>query len=242
MKVIYFDCFSGISGDMCLGALVDAGIDPEVLRLELAKLPINDYELKWQRVYKNGIGATDITVETVGHNHKHRQLDDIEKIIDGSSLNLEIKTRAKEVFQRIARAEAKIHQMSVDQIHFHEVGAVDAIIDIMGTIIGLVHLGVERVMASPLPLGSGFVKCMHGIIPVPAPATLELLKEVPVYYGEAKHEVVTPTGAALITTLADYFGPMPPMVIHEIGYGAGKAELITPNLLRVLIGEAVETI
>ncbi|MCL5045577.1 MAG: nickel pincer cofactor biosynthesis protein LarC [Actinobacteria bacterium] len=252
MRVIYFDCFSGISGDMCLGALIDAGVDPDALRSELAKLGVGGYQLEVARVEKRGLGATDVAVrlaEEPGHpagehrhpageHRHHRHLRHIEEIIGGSDLSAGIKERSLKIFRRLAEAEALIHRTSVEAVHFHEVGAVDAIVDIVGTVIALELLGIERVRASRLPLGSGFVRCQHGLIPVPAPATLELLKGVPVYDPGIEAELVTPTGAAIVTTLADGFGAFPEIKVQRIGYGAGKRDLAGPNVLRVVIGEA----
>jgi hypothetical protein len=247
MKTIYFDCFSGISGDMCLGALIDAGMNPQTLQDELNKLNIDGYHLKWEKTSKHSIGATSVTVEIDDHSlvehkhhhhHEHRNLKDITQIITASDLSTDIKEKSIQVFEHLATAEAKIHQPSIDNSLFHEVGAIDSIVDIVGTIIGLSQLGIEQVSASPLILGSGYVHCAHGVIPVPSPATLELLKDIPVCYGDVSHELVTPTGAALISYLSSSFGPMPTIRVTAIGYGAGKADLPIPNLLRVLIGES----
>lgn len=239
MKIAYFDCFSGISGDMCLGALVDAGVDFAGLKQQLAELPVDGYSLRFETVKRSGISATsvhvDITAEQPG-----RHLADIESIIDGSSLPEAVKNTSKNVFHNLARAEAKIHATSPEKIHFHEVGAVDAIIDVVGTVLGLHMLGVEQVLVSPLPMGRGFIKCAHGLIPSPAPATLEILadKQIAVYGSDAEMELVTPTGAALAATLSRGCGSMPVMQVQKVGYGAGKKEYHRPNLLRLIIGAA----
>jgi len=237
MKIAYFDCFSGISGDMILGALMDLGVDRNFLIGELEKLNIMGYNFNVKKVEKNHITASDVYI-TVRQDEQHsRSFKDIKKLIDDSSLDNDIKDLSKKIFQRLAKAEGKVHNTHVDNVHFHEVGAVDSIIDIVGSVIGLKKLGVVQVFCSKLPLGSGFVKCSHGIIPIPTPATSELLRNIPVYQSDADHEMVTPTGAAVITTLADDFGKMPSMKIVKVGYGAGKIKSKMPGLLRVYIGE-----
>lgn len=236
MKIAYFDCFSGISGDMILGALIDAGLSPQVLLEQLHKLSLPDFSLKFEKVVKCGIGGTKVNVLTQD-THTHRHLQDIFNILEQSQLDDDIIATAKNIFQTLAKAEAKIHQTTPDKIHFHEVGAMDAIIDIVGAVIGIKELGIQEIYASPLNLGSGFVHCEHGIIPVPAPATVELLKGVPSYTSDTKQELVTPTGAAIIANLAKDFGDMPKVTIESSGYGAGERDLETPNLLRIIIGE-----
>ncbi|MHB1043472.1 MAG: nickel pincer cofactor biosynthesis protein LarC [Eubacteriales bacterium] len=240
MKIAFFDCFSGVSGDMCLGALVSAGVDFEALRGELLKLPVEGYDIRQERVKRNGIGAVNIYVDLLEANQPERRLVDIEKIIDKSTLPAEVKARSKEVFRRLASAEAEVHGTTPDRIHFHEVGAVDAIVDVVGTVLGLYMLDVEKVLASPLPMGKGFIQCLHGIIPSPAPATLEVLKDVPVYGAGFEGELVTPTGAALISTLAEAFVDFPAMTVGRVGYGSGKKVTKHPNLLRLVIGERYE--
>lgn len=239
MKIAYFNCFSGASGDMILGALLDAGLDFEMLKTELAKLPFTGYELQKSHIVKKGISATKFDVK-IPHEHHHRGLHKIFSIIDESTLSEDIKSTSKAIFQRLGEAEAKIHKKSVDKIHFHEVGAVDAIIDIVGAVIGFQLLGIDKIYASPLHVGSGTVDCAHGILPVPAPATAELLKSVPVYSKDVEGELVTPTGAAILSTLSEAFGDMPAMTIVETGYGAGGHDLEIPNVLRIMIGEAKE--
>ncbi len=235
MKVAYFDCFSGISGDMILGALVDAGLDVRQLESELNRLNLSGYHIRTEETKRGGIRATQLKV-TAAEEQKERNLNDIYKIIEKSSLRTSVKTKSKQIFLRLAQTEAKVHGKAAEQIHFHEVGAVDAIVDIVGAVIGFEKLGIEKLYASAVHLGTGFVNSSHGPLPVPSPATAELLKGVPVYSTGIKHELTTPTGAAILTTLCNDFGEMPPMRVEKIGYGAGSRELPLPNLLRVLIG------
>lgn len=236
MRVAYFDCFAGISGDMTLGALVDAGVDFAFLQEQLALLPLKGFELQAKKLVKQGIAATKVDV-IYPKEHTHRHLQDIVAIINGSALSAGIKEKSIEIFTRLAQAEAKVHQKSIEQIHFHEVGAIDAIVDIVGSVIGLESLGVEKVYASFLHVGKGFVKCDHGIIPIPAPATLELLRGIPVYAGDVEKELVTPTGAAILSSYCQDFGPMPLMKVDSIGYGAGGYDLEMPNCVRLSLGE-----
>ncbi len=236
MTIAYFDCFSGIAGDMILGALIDLGLDIKDLKKELEKLDLSGYEINVKKVEKNRITGTDVYI-TVKEKQHHRSLSDINNIIDNSKLGKEVKELSKKIFFRLAKAESKIHNVKMDEVHFHEVGAVDSIIDIVGAAIGLEKLGIENVFCSHLPLGKGFVKCSHGKIPIPAPATVELLKNIPVYQTDINHEMVTPTGAAVITTIANSFGEMPLMKIKKVGYGAGKIKSENPSLLRVFLGE-----
>jgi hypothetical protein len=240
MKIAYFDCFSGISGDMCLGALTSAGVDFELLKEELAKLSIEGYALHWEKVKRNGITAANVFVDLLETNQPERCLADILQIIGNSTLPEEVKEKSKEVFSRLAVAEAAIHDTTPDHIHFHEVGAVDAIVDVVGTVFGLHLLGVDKVYASPLPMGKGFIKCMHGIIPSPAPATLEVLQNVPIYGAGIDGELVTPTGAALVSVLAEAFIDLPALTVEKVGYGAGKKVMKHPNLLRLILGEQYE--
>lgn len=241
MKIAYFDCFSGISGDMCLGALISAGVDFTLLKEELAKLPVEGYDLRWEKVKRNGITAANVHVDLLEVNQPERCLADILEIIDGSTLPEIVKEKSKAVFNHLAAAEATIHDTTLEQIHFHEVGAVDAIIDVVGTVLGLYLLGVDKVYASALPMGRGFIKCMHGIIPSPAPATLEILRDVPIYGTETEGELVTPTGAALISVLADDFVKLPIIAVEKVGYGSGKKVMEHPNLLRLIFGESYAT-
>jgi len=237
MTVAFFDCFSGIAGDMILGALIDLGVDREFLRQELEKLDITGYSIDVKKVKKNNISASDVYITVNFEEQHHRSFKDIKKLIDNSQLDSDVKDLSKKIFHRLAVAEAKVHNVDVDEVHFHEVGAVDSIIDIVGSVICLKKLRIKKVFCSNLPLGNGFVNCSHGVIPIPAPATVELLKNIPVYQTDADHEMVTPTGAAVITTIAEGFGEMQSMKISKIGYGAGKIKSSQPGLLRVFLGE-----
>jgi hypothetical protein len=236
MTVAYFDCFSGIAGDMILGALLDLGVKDTVLKKELKKLPLSGYDLKIKKVQSNHITATDVTVIVTEHQH-HRSLSDINDLLDRSSLDPTVKKLCQTIFYNLGKAEARIHNVDIEEVHFHEVGAVDSIVDIVGSIIGVNLLDIDTIICSPLPLGHGFVSCEHGLLPLPAPATVELLKGIPVYSVERNQETVTPTGAAVIRTLATRFGEMPAMKITHIGYGSGKIHSTYPNLLRVFLGE-----
>jgi uncharacterized protein (TIGR00299 family) protein len=237
-RIAYLDCFSGISGNMMLGALLDAGLELERLETELAKLPISGYKLKVEPVKRHGLGGTHVEVE-VSETGVERHLHHVEEIIESSDLPEEVQQRGMDIFRRLAQAEAKVHGAPVESIHFHEVGAMDAIVDVVGAAIGLWLLGIDQVYASPVHVGRGTVKCAHGVLPVPAPATLELLQGVPVYGRDVDAELVTPTGAAILTTVAEAFGAAPPMQVNHIGYGAGTRELPIANLLRISIGEVV---
>ena len=326
MRIAYFDCFAGASGDMILGSLLDAGLDIELLRKEVARLGMDGYELGVRKVVKKGISGSQALVEipeAIGHHehgtasgcghgidgaslldslldtgkdadvlqsevaglnlagrehghrhshekvhkhdqgdlqqkdhgghhcqshhahhsgahggHPHRNLEDIKKIIGQSSLSADIKARSISVFTRLAEAEARVHGAPVASVHFHEVGALDAIIDIVGGVSALALMGIDAVYCSPLHVGGGTVDCAHGRLPVPAPATLELVKGLPVYANEICGELLTPTGAAMLTTLSKSFGPLPAMVVEHVGYGAGQRETTIANLLRVTIGQA----
>ena len=237
MKVAYLECFSGISGDMLLGALVDAGVDPETLRREIAKLGLDGVALGFEKCSRAGIGGTNLTVE-VAHDHSHRSLSRIEEIIGGSTLPNQVKERSIRIFRRLGEVEASIHQIPIERVHFHEVGALDSIVDIVGACIGFDELGIDKIYCSPLNLGSGTVKAAHGVMPVPAPATAALVEGVPSYSEGPAVELTTPTGAAIVTTLAADFGAMPAMKVSSIGYGAGDRDFEgRANLARVLIGE-----
>ena len=236
MTVVYFDCFSGIAGDMILGALLDLGVDETSLKKELHKLPLTGYELLVQKIKSNHITATDVTI-TVTEDQHHRSLSEINDLLKRSSLEPQVKKRSQDIFHHLGNAEAKIHDVDIEEVHFHEVGAVDSIIDIVGSVIGISLLKVDTILCSPLPLGHGFVSCDHGLLPLPAPATVELLKGIPVYTVDRNQETVTPTGAAIMRTLTSQFGEMPPMKITKIGYGGGKIKSDYPNLLRVFLGE-----
>jgi len=238
MRIAYFDCFSGISGDMLVGALLDAGLKIEILEKELNKLNLSGYQLEVNRVLKKGISASQFKVK-IQEKGVERRFKDILNILEESKLDEEIKNEVKKIFFKIAEAESKIHQKNIEKIHFHEIGGLDSIIDISSAVIGIKALEIKEIYSSPLPLGKGFVKCAHGIFPLPAPATLELLKNIPTYSGGMEGEMVTPTGAAIISTLTKDFGERPLMKIEKIGYGAGEREFSIPNLLRVSIGEKI---
>ena len=237
MKTLYFDCFAGASGDMILGALVGVGVNPHDLREQLSRLDVSGYGIEFETVHRSGLSATRARVSTA-HEHAHRHLSDILKIIQASRLSLTVKERAASIFSKLAEAEARVHTVPVEQIHFHEVGALDAIIDVVGAAIGFEMLGVERFVSSPLHVGSGTVKMAHGLFPVPPPAVAELLKDTPIYSTEIAGELVTPTGAAIIKTVCEDYGPLPLMKIEGTGYGAGSREYENfPNVLRVMLGD-----
>jgi uncharacterized protein (TIGR00299 family) protein len=237
MRTLYFDCFAGVSGDMTLGALVGAGADERALIEQLALLDVSGFEVSFDTVDRSGISATRARVRT-GREEHHRHLSDIHKIIYNSRLGEKVKGRAARIFTRLAEAEARVHNVAVERIHFHEVGALDAIVDVVGACIGFELLGVERFVSSPLHVGSGTVEMAHGRFPVPPPAVAELLRDVPVYATDIVGELVTPTGAAIVSTVCESFGPLPPMRISATGYGAGGREYQNfPNVLRVLVGE-----
>ncbi len=248
MKTAYLDCFSGISGDMFLGALLDAGLPFETLKAALQTLPLEGYRLEMQREERGHLFGTRFLVGVDKEKQVERGIRDIKKIIEAGHLSNGVKKNSMEVFEAIASEEGKIHNRPPEEIHFHEVGAADSIIDIVGTFVGIEFLGIGFISASSLPLGSGFTETEHGTIPLPAPATVALLKGIPVYDSGLRHELVTPTGAALVKRLSGSFGVMPPMIVENIGYGVGGRNLPDrPNLLRILIGrdqteDHVETI
>ncbi len=238
MKVAYFDCFSGVSGDMTLGALLDAGVSLDLLRTELNALNLPGWELASEKVWKNGMAATYLKVRAEDTT-THRSLTTILEILDKSTLSPLVKERASSIFKKLGEAEAAVHDVPLEKIHFHEVGAVDAIIDIVGACVGFSALGIERFACSSLNVGGGTAKMVHGVLPVPAPATARLLMGKPTYSTGIQKELVTPTGAAIVSTLCDAFGPQPAMQVSAIGYGAGTADLEgQPNVLRLMIGEA----
>jgi pyridinium-3,5-bisthiocarboxylic acid mononucleotide nickel chelatase len=240
MKLAYFDCFSGISGDMTLGALIDAGCELAHLRAELAKLSVPGWELRVAKVWKNGMAATYVKV-TTDDQQKHRSLSAILEILSCSQLETQVRDRVAAIFQKLGEAEARVHDVLLEKIHFHEVGAIDAIVDIVGACVGFAALGIEKFACSPLNIGGGTVKVAHGVLPVPAPATADLLRGKPTYSNGVQRELVTPTGAAIVATLCDSFGPQPPITVSAIGYGAGTADLEgQPNVLRIMIGESAE--
>jgi len=237
-RIAYFDCFSGASGDMILGALLQCGVRTGELGEYFRRLDLGHWSLTAEPVTRHGIAGFRVVVECTEEQEHGRHLGDIEDLIRQAGLPAVVEERAIAVFRRLAEAEAAIHQRDVQSLHFHEVGAVDAVVDIVGACALLDILNVSEVVCSPLPMGRGFVECMHGTIPLPAPAVAELTKGCPVYGVDVEAELVTPTGAAILTTLASRFGPMPPMKVAEVGYGAGSRELADrPNLLRVFIGE-----
>ena len=274
MKILYFDCFSGISGDMTMGALLDAGGDAEALKRDLAKLNLGDaFHLHIQKKLKNGVMSTHVDVATDhvhgdhdhehhhdhdhdehdhdhdhdhdhehdhdhGHTHEHvhRGLSDVTAVIEQSGLEPEAKETAKKIFRTLAEAEAKMHGTTVDEVHFHEVGAIDAIVDVCGAAILLHQLKPDRIVCSKINVGTGYVQCAHGLFPVPAPAVAEILRGEPYFMGPGRGELCTPTGAAIVKTMADEFGRMPVMEVESVGYGAGVREMDTLNALRVFIG------
>jgi uncharacterized protein (TIGR00299 family) protein len=238
MKIAYLDCLSGISGDMLLGALVDAGVAVATLQQGIDSLGLPSCRLVAAEVKKKGFRATHVKVEYEPE-HKHRHLHHITDMIDGSALTPPQKDLAKRIFTRLAEAEAKVHATTVQKVHFHEVGAVDSIADIVGSAIGLTLLGLDRIVCSPVPTGSGHVQMAHGRVTVPAPATAELLRGIPLAASPVAAELTTPTGAAVVATVADEFGPLPAMTVGTIGYGAGTRDLDEqPNLMRLFVGEA----
>lgn len=240
MKVLCYDCFSGISGDMNLGAMLDLGIELSYLRGELEKLNLRGWELIAEKSQRHGISGTKVTVRQTVHEHAHRHLSDIQKIINGSSLPDEVKGLSMLIFRKIAEAEAKVHGIPVDEVHFHEVGAIDSIVDITGAAICFAALKPEAVFVSEIELGGGFVKCDHGSLPVPAPATAEIVRDMPVKTGGVGFEATTPTGAAILSVLGTEFGSTQAIKISRTGYGVGhKDHPEIPNLLRVSLGETV---
>ncbi|MBI3695691.1 MAG: nickel pincer cofactor biosynthesis protein LarC [Acidobacteria bacterium] len=237
MRICYLDCFSGISGDMLLGALADAGADQVELARQIGRLGLEAVGVCFEKCSRGGIAATKLRVQAPP-DPQHRHLSHIEKIIQSAGLAPRATEQSLAVFRRLGEVEAAIHQVPVEEVHFHEVGAVDSIVDIVGACVALELLGVDRIHCSPLNLGSGTVKCEHGTLPVPAPATAALVQGRPVYSRGPAVELTTPTGAAIATTLASDFGPLPPMRLQATGYGAGESEFPEhPNLLRVLLGE-----
>jgi uncharacterized protein (TIGR00299 family) protein len=263
MKALYFDCFSGISGDMTIGALLDLGLDLEYLKAELKKLPVEGYELKASRVLRSNVSATKFDVVMEGEDHKHghhghhhqghehdpanprgkhshfhRKAFEILSMIQSSSLSTGAKRFAVTIFTKLAMSEGKVHNIPPDEVEFHEVGAVDSIVDTVGTAIGFDALGIERFLCSAINVGSGFIHCQHGIMPVPAPATADLLREATIYQKYAQTELVTPTGAAILAAVVDRFGPMERFAANRIGYGAGTKQFPDfPNCLRLILGE-----
>jgi len=275
MKILYFDCFSGISGDMTLGALLDTGIDQKKFLDELAKLNLEEYELRIDKGIKKGITGTDVTVvlknedelheyndehihehahdhsHTHKHNHDHphhhfnkggkqRNYAQIKAIIENSGISDKAKSLSIQMFSKLAKAEGKIHGVPFEEVHFHEVGAIDSIVDIVGTAIAVDMINPDLIISSPVHVGGGMIRCQHGIFPVPAPATMELLKGVPIYSKGFPYELVTPTGATILATLCSEFTDLPELIVKEIGYGIGKRDYEIPNCLRVLVGESLK--
>jgi len=253
VKVLYFDCFSGISGDMTLGALLDAGLPLDALKHAFGSLALPGVHVHADRVLRAGVSATKFTVHEHDHahdphhhdhdhhehHHAHRSLPEIFALIETSALSPTGRDRAKAMFQRLAEAEAAIHQMPVEKVHLHEVGALDSILDVVGAVFALEWVGADRIVCSPLNVGGGMVQSAHGLFPVPAPATVKLLGNAPVYAGAVQSELVTPTGALIVSSYASAFGPIPAMSVEQVGYGAGDRDHPqTPNVLRVLIGRA----
>ncbi len=240
MKLCYLDCFSGISGDMLLGALVDAGLSPAALESELRKLDLKGWSLSTERVQRGGLTATKLDFK-ISETHHHRTWKKIRELIRASALAAPVQQRAELIFDRLAEAEAGVHGVAKDEVHFHEVGAMDSILDIVGASVAMEKLSIEKIVVSPLNLGSGSVKTAHGTLPVPAPATAALLKNAPVYSTGVAAELVTPTGAAVVAALAAEYGPLPRMSVSAIGYGAGSRDLTEQaNVLRVFLGERLE--
>jgi uncharacterized protein (TIGR00299 family) protein len=248
-RVLYFDCFSGISGDMLLGALIDAGLPIDDLRRALGSLALGDVRIGTKRVLRAGVSATQFTVHehrehpehSEHHGHCHRTLKEIYALIDCAALSPAGRDRAKALFQRLAEAEAAVHDMPIDRVHLHEVGALDSIIDIVGAVFALEWVGADRIVCSSLNVGGGTVHSAHGEFPVPAPATVKLLGDAPIYSGTVQRELVTPTGALIARAYAGSFGSIPPMSVERVGYGAGARDhAASPNVLRVLIGRAAD--
>jgi hypothetical protein len=242
MRIAYFDCFSGASGDMILAACIDAGLQIERLRQQLAPIGLEGYRIEARPVRKQGFAATQFEVICdPAASSTHRHLKHIVDILDRAKLPAGVRERAGAIFTRLAEAEAAVHGTTIEKVHFHEVGAIDAIVDIVGACLAFEMLGLERIYVSPVPLGSGTVRCDHGLMPVPAPATAELLKGVPLAACDEPAELITPTGAAILTTVAAGFGPIPAMTLQCVGVGAGSREgQRRPNILRLLIGQAAE--
>jgi uncharacterized protein (TIGR00299 family) protein len=241
MKTLYLDCFSGVSGDMMLGALIDLGADKEAIEAQLKALPIDPFTIEVKKVVKKGVSAIklDVLLDSEHPPKKHRHYTHIIEMIDKSELSPRVKETGKLIFDKIGVAEGKIHNIPLEKVHFHEVGAVDSIVDVLGVCIALEQLGVEKIISRPVPVGGGSVKCDHGIYPVPAPATLEMLIGIPIAESPYNIELTTPTGAGIISALVKSFQPaLPPFVVSQIGYGAGTKDLPHhPNVLRLVLGE-----
>lgn len=241
MKIAYLDCFSGVSGDMFVGSLLDVGLPAESIEETIAGLGLDGFTISNRREERNHIFGTKFSVALQREDQPSRHLKDIERILEGSDLPTQVVEKCISIFQRLAAIEGKIHHLSPEKVHFHEVGAVDSIIDVVASVAGIYLLGIEKLFVSKIPLGSGMIASAHGAIPLPAPATIALLKGIPIYDSGQDVEMVTPTGAALLTSLGTSFGPMPPMTIERVGYGVGNRTLSDrPNLLRIIIGSDAE--
>ena len=241
MKIAYLDCFSGVSGDMFVGSLLDAGLPLEKLEKIISGLNLNGYGISAQKEERNSIFGTRFSVFLQEQDQEARHLKEIKEILKSSDLPLSVIEKCTLIFEKLAMTEGEIHHVSPDEVHFHELGAVDSIIDIVAAIAGVRLLGIEKLFASMIPVGTGIMTSAHGKIPVPSPATIALLRGIPVYCSGQDVEMVTPTGAALVTSLCSSFGPMPPMTIDRVGYGVGSRTLADrPNLLRILIGNDVD--
>jgi hypothetical protein len=247
VKILYYDCFAGISGDMNLGAMIDLGVDPEVLREELRKIEIGSYEIRVKRDHRRGIFGTKLDVilpsgegTPAAHGHGHRSFKDIAGLIEKSIFSDGVKSTSLNIFAKIARAEAKIHGHSIDEVHFHEVGAIDSIVDVVGAAICFEVLKVDKIISSPVQVGGGFVKCAHGMLPVPAPATAEILTGIPIRSGLVPFETTTPTGAAILAATAGRFADRIDFTPLNIGYGIGQRDTDVPNVLRVFLGEMAD--
>ncbi|MBS1796417.1 MAG: nickel pincer cofactor biosynthesis protein LarC [Acidobacteria bacterium] len=241
MKTLYFDCFAGASGNMILGALIGLGVDQDELIEQIRLLDVADFRIEIDRRNKSGIDAVHAEV-VVPHEHVHRHLRDIEKIIGESRLSAGVKERSLAIFRKLAAAEAKVHGIDIEKVHFHEVGAMDSIIDVVGCCIGFELLGIEKFVASKIHVGSGFVNMAHGKFPVPPPAVAELLGNIPIYATEVVGELTTPTGAAIIATVCAEFGNLPEMTVERTAYGAGTREHKNfPNVLRLMLGTTAQT-
>ena len=236
MKIGYFDCFSGASGDMILGALIDAGLSPRFVNEVLKKLRLPSVRLRVKKVLKGGLSGTHVILEGKKEKKPHRTLREMLSLIDRSRLDPDLKKKSREIFRRLASTEGEIHRVPMETIHFHELGGLDSIVDIVGAVSGIRQLGIERLYVSRVNVGAGFVRCEHGILPVPSPAALSLMVGKPIYSTGVEKELLTPTGAVLLSTLGSEFGKMPPMRVERIGYGAGRDDLPHPNLLRLMIG------
>jgi len=236
VRTAYFDCQTGAAGNMILASLIDAGADVRAIEKQLRKLPVKGWSLKLAKVRRRGVAARHLEVRQGPQ--PERRLADIFRLVDRAGLSDKVTGSAYLIFGALAKAEAKVHGTSLDKVHFHEVGAVDAMVDIVGTCLALEGLGIERVLCSPLNVGRGKVKCAHGWLPVPAPATALLLRKAKIYQDDQDGELVTPTGAAILATLSSGFGPMPVMSVASVGHGAGTIETKVPNMVRAFIGES----